>query len=396
MLIRVHRLLATLLAVALLAAPPGPVRAADPYEINVILSLTGNVAFVGSTQLQALKALEAYVNQNGGISGRPLSFVVADDQSNAQTAVQLARNAIAKGIPIILGPSGPASCAAIAPLVAQDGPLLYCLTNGGDPVIGGYEFLTLISYEAQFAVTVRYFRDRGLRRIASIFSNDAGGQGAERAFVTALALPENKSIQIVAREHFAPADLSVDAQMTRIKAANPDALLAWATGPPAGTLFHGAQDVGLDLPTVTSPGNLTASFFKQYAQLLPTNLYFASVAYYASNAPTTPATKTALAALTNGLTAAGAKPDMLAISAWDPAMLLVDALRKLGTDATAPKLRAYLVNLKDWTGADGPYDFRTNPQRGVGESNVVMVRWDAQRGVAVGVSRLGGAPLPGK
>jgi branched-chain amino acid transport system substrate-binding protein len=390
---RIHRAFAALLAAVLLAVLPVPGRAADPYEVNAILSLTGNVAFVGTTQLQALKAVEAYVNQNGGINGRPLSFVVSDDQSNAQTAVQLARTIIAKGVPIILGPSGPAGCAAIAPLVAQDGPVLYCLTNGGEPVTGGYEFLTLISYEAQFAVTVRYFRERGIRRIASIFSNDAGGQGAEKAFAAALALPENASLQVVAREHFAPPDLTVDAQMTRIKAANPEALIAWATGPPTGTLFHGAQNVGLNLPTVTSPGNLTAAFFKQYASLLPTNLYFAAVPYYASNAPSTPATKTALATLTKALAAAGTRPDMLQISAWDPAMLLVDALRRLGADAAAPKLRAYLVNLRGWTGADGPYDFRTNPQRGVGENNVVMVRWDAQRGVGVGVSRLGGAPL---
>jgi len=245
-------------------------------------------------------------------------------------------------------------------------------------------------------VTVRYLRERGVRRIASIFSNDAGGQGAEKAFVAALALPENAAVQVVAREHFAPPDLTVDAQMTRIKAANPDALVAWATGPPAGTLFHGAQNVGIDLPTVTSPGNLTAAFFKQYAALLPANLYFAAVPYYAPNAPSTPATKTALATLTNALAATGAKPDMLQISAWDPAILLVDALRKLGADATAPKLHAYLVGLRGWTGADGPYDFRTNPQRGVGEGNVVMVRWDAQRSIGVGVSRLGGVPLPGK
>jgi len=59
-------------------------------------------------------------------------------------------------------------------------------------------------------------------------------------------------------------------------------------------------------------------------------------------------------------------------------------------------LHAYLVGLRGWTGADGPYDFRTNPQRGVGEGNVVMVRWDAQRSIGVGVSRLGGVPLPGK
>jgi len=37
------------------------------------------ITFVGSTRLQALKALETYVNRTGGIGGRPLSFVVADD-----------------------------------------------------------------------------------------------------------------------------------------------------------------------------------------------------------------------------------------------------------------------------------------------------------------------------
>jgi branched-chain amino acid transport system substrate-binding protein len=131
---RIHRAFAALLAAVLLAVLPVPGRAADPYEVNAILSLTGNVAFVGTTQLQALKAVEAYVNQNGGINGRPLSFVVPDDQSNAQTAVQLARTIIAKGVPIILGPSGSAGCAAI---------------------------------QAQFAATVRYFREGGIWRIAS-------------------------------------------------------------------------------------------------------------------------------------------------------------------------------------------------------------------------------------
>ena len=84
---------------------------------------------------------------------------------------------------------------------------------------------------------------------------------------------------------------------------------------------------------------------------------------------------------------------MIAISAWDPGMLLVDALRKLGPDTSAASLRAYLVDLQGWVGADGPYDFRAAPQRGVGENNVVLVRWDADRGQGVAVSKFGGAPL---
>jgi branched-chain amino acid transport system substrate-binding protein len=386
-------LLGLVIVTALLVSPAVPGRAAQPYEIDAILSLTGNVAFVGATQQRALRALEQYVNQHGGIEGRALTFVFADDQSNPQTAVLLAQGIIAKGVPVILGPSGPGSCSAIAPLVAQNGPVLYCLTNGGDIPPGGYEFLTLMSYDAQAAVELRYFRERGLHRIAYIVASDAGGQAVERALLAAAARPENKALEIVAREHFANSDLSVDAQMTQIKGARPDALVAWGTGPPAGTLFRGAQDVGLDVPTVSSPGNLTAAFFKQYAAVLPTNLYFPAVPYYANNAPTTPATRSAVAALTDAMASIGSKPDMLAISAWDPAMLVVDALRKLKPGVSADKLRAYLGGLRGWTGADGPYDFPANPQRGIGERNVVIVRWDAQRETGTAVSAMGGEPL---
>ena len=75
------RVLATTVA-AILCLLPLSSGAADPYEINVILPLTGNIAFVGTTQQQSLKALEAYVNRTGGINGRPLSFVISDDQGD--------------------------------------------------------------------------------------------------------------------------------------------------------------------------------------------------------------------------------------------------------------------------------------------------------------------------
>jgi branched-chain amino acid transport system substrate-binding protein len=300
---------------------------------------------------------------------------------------------IAKNVPIILGSSGPTACGAMAPLVAANGPVLYCLANGGDVVPGSYEFFTLMSYESQLAVAVRYFRERGLRRLAYIFATDAGGQGAEKALLTALTLPENKSIELVAQQHFSTGDASTAAQMARIQGEKPDALVAWATGGPAATLFRGARDIGLDVPTVSSPGNLTGAFLKQYASLLPPQLIFPAVPYYASGAPTDPATKAAVAKLTSALEATGTEPDMIAISAWDPAMLLVDALRTLGPDASAPSLRTHLGNLRGWVGADGVYDFHATPQRGIGESNVVMVHWDVQRGSGMAVSNFGGVPL---
>jgi len=253
--------------------------------------------------------------------------------------------------------------------------------------------LTQCAGEAGMAVDVRYLRERGLHKIAFIASTDATGQDAERALNTVLARPENATVQIVTRQHFGAADLSIAAQMASIKAANPEAMIAWSAGTPAGTLFRGLHDSGIDLPTVTSAANLNPLFFKQYGAFAPKDLYFNAVPYYGGDIVTNPPTKAALATLTRELAKAGAKPDQIEISAWDPALIVVDALRKLGPDATAAQLRAYLLGLNGFAGVNGPYDFIRFPQRGLGENSALIVRWDTARGAAVPVSRFGGEPL---
>jgi branched-chain amino acid transport system substrate-binding protein len=280
-------------------------------------------------------------------------------------------------------------------LVAANGPLLYCLANGGDPVVGGYEFLTSMSYDSQMAVAVRYFRERGWNKVATIFATDSGGQTSEKALQGALNLPQNKSVQVVSAQHFAPGDASVAAQMAVIKGANPDIIVAWATGGAAGTLFRGEKDLGIEQPTLTSPGNLTGAFLKQYSAVLPANLIFAAVPYYGGDADDD-ATKKAVADMAKALETTGAQPDMITISAWDPGLLLVTALRQLGPNANATQLRDYFLKLKGWTGTNGPYDFTSDPQRGVGNGNVVMVHWDVPQAKAVALSQLGGAPIANK
>lgn len=381
------RVAIAVLAAALLAST-APAAAVDPFEIDVILPLTGNIAFVGQTELVALKGVEAYVNRTGGIGGRPISFVVADDQNDPKTSVQLVQNLIAKNVPVILGPSSPQSCAAVQPLL-RNGPVQYCFAQAGSPPPGGYQFYTH-PYDPDFAVTFRFFHERGWHKIAYIVSTDGGGQDAERTILAGAALPENKDMQFVAREHFAPGDLSVAAQMERIKASNPDVIIAWATGASAGTLFRAEHDAGIDLPTYTSTGNLVPAFFKQFGTLLPSaGLYMASVPYYAGNLNGA-ATRNAIALMSTEMAALGAKPDMVSIAAWDPAMLVVSALRKLGTGATAAQLRDYIDGLRSWTGVNGPYDFRAMPQRGLTVNSLLIVRWDPARNAAVAVSKFGG------
>ena len=95
----------------------------------------------------------------------------------------------------------------------------------------------------------------------------------------------------------------------------------------------------------------------------------------------------------NALQATGVRPDTGYVVAWDPAVLVVEAYRKLGVNATAPQIREYLANLRGWTGILGTYDFRAIPQRGVGVNNTVVMRWDTPKDSFLAVSKLGGEPV---
>lgn len=389
---RARRLLAAASLVGALACVPLGSPAAEPFEIHVIQSLTGSLTFAGTAQLAGLEALEDYVNKTGGIGGRPVKFVVQDDQSSPTIAVQLTNQLIAKNVPVVLGSTLGSSCNAMFPLV-KNGPVVYCLSNSVNPEPGGYGFSGGIANPDLIAVGIRYLRLRGWKRIALISSTDSSGQVYDVSIDEALGQPENKGMTLVAREHFAPNDISVQAQLTRVEAVHPQVLIIGTGGGPFGTVFRGLADLGLDVPAATGNGAATYAMMRQYTQILPKELYFFSFPSLAIDQMTDPATKRALGAYSAELSARGVKADGLESIAWDPALLVVNAFRRLGTNATAAQMRDYLDALKQFTGAFGPYDFRTHPQRGLGQNDAVVVRWDPAKDGWTGVSRPGGVPL---
>ena len=369
------RLFLAALTAALIAVLPCATRAADPFEINVIIPLSGPGTFLGHAWQQAMEALETQTNRTGGIQGRQVHFVIQDDQSQPQVALQLAQGIIAKNVPVILGSGLTALCNAEAPL-ARNGPVIYFSTN--------------ISTIDVAAVSMRFFRERGWTRMSAITSTDASGQDAEHAIDAALALPENKSVTLVANEHFNPSDVSVAAQITRIKAQNPQAIFAWTTGTPFGTILRALRDAGLDIPVVTTNGNMTDAQMTQYGDMVPDQMYFPGVAAVVPDAVKDKAVRDAVLAYRNALSAHGYKPEYIPVTGYDPGLLVVSAFRKLGTNANAEQIRQYLANLRGFPGATGRYDFKAVPQRGLGQDAVIMVRWDKAKMAPVAVSAFGG------
>jgi branched-chain amino acid transport system substrate-binding protein len=385
------RSLISLIAAAVIAAPAASMaQAPAPLQIPVIISLTGGASFIGKSDQQSLQLIEAMVNKRGGINHRPVHFQYLDDGSNAQNAVQLGNQVIASKAPVVIGPTLTQQCNAIAPLVQANGPANFCLSPGLNPPANGYVWSSSVSLKDAIAATIRYFHQRGLNRLAILSSTDATGQEADRDWEIARSAPENRGVEYVAKEHFNLSDVSVSAQMARIKAANPQALLTWTVGPAFGTELHGIADAGLDIPIFASNGDMIVEQLNGYKAFMPKELLFSAVLAFAQSSLGSGPVKDAQKVYFDAFKAAGVTPNFPNTLAWDPAMIVLDAFRHVGDNAGPQQIRDYINRLHGFAGINGIYDFRAGDQHGIGENGVVMVRYNPANDAFVAVSKRSG------
>jgi branched-chain amino acid transport system substrate-binding protein len=349
------------------------VRAADPpVTIPIILPMTGGGAFIGQTHQKTMQILEAMVNKDGGIKGRPLKFEFLDDQTSPQVAKQLGSQEQPKS-PVVMGSSLSALCNAISP-VFENGPVNWCLSPALFPAKGSYVFSTSVSTKDLFIAMARWYREKGWKKIAILATQDASGQDGVNDIVEALKLPENKDLSLVATERYNGSDVTATAQITRIKAAGPQTLIVWAPGTPFATALRAVQDVGLDVPIVATSANMVAKQLEGYSAFMPKELYFPGVTYAAGIAQNA-RVKHQQDLYNAAMKAAGVTTDLQTGMTWDAGLIVVDALRKLGPTATGTQVRDYIENLKGYPGILGMYDFTKVPQRGAGVEDAVMQRW---------------------
>ena len=377
-----------------LTLPIVPLRgfAAEPYVINVVLPVTGFGAFVAKVETNALTVIEADTNKAGGIRGRPIHFVVQDDQSSPQVSVQLLNALIAQKVPLVLGSTLAATCNATAALL-KEGPVQFCFSPGVHPADGTYQYSSGVDTGALLAASAHYLRDRGLTKVAVLTSNDATGQDADRDIDAVFAAPENHVLSIVSRDHFNPTDVNVAAQMARIKGSGANVLIAWTTGAPFGTILRSVRDAGLDIPVLSTPGNALATQLQQYTSIMPKELLFPNLASALPAADLPPGrTRDNVQKFDDAFKNAGLRPSG-EHQVWDSIQIALSALQKLGFDATPLQVRDYINTLHGWTGINGTYDFAKYPQRGIGIDAVNVQRWDPSNQTSVAVSRPGGAAL---
>jgi branched-chain amino acid transport system substrate-binding protein len=386
------KLLRVCLAFALLLGAAPAIAAGDePLTINVILSLTGAAAFVGVDEKAAFAVYEGALNKAGGIRGRQVHFQIWDDQSSPQVALQLANGIIDKHAPVIVGPAVTGTCAAVDPVVRNSGPVEYCLSPGLQPQKGTYVFSSSRSLDATLLAEARFLNDKNYDRIGVLTATDASGQAGSKGLND--AVPAYKALSIVDEEKFAPAAITLNAEIAKIMQLKPQCIFIFATGPAFATALRGLKDAGVDLPVFTSSANLNKEQLSQYTAFLPKDLYFDGFPFQVGVPMGTAGQRNAYATFTGAFKSAGVVPTTTSAYAWDPLNIVVSAFKQIGPDATATQIRDYIAGLHDFGGVNGSYDFRTGDQHGLGVDSVVLVKWSQAAGAVTAASQTGGKPL---
>jgi branched-chain amino acid transport system substrate-binding protein len=369
----------------------------NTYHVPAILSITGSASFLGTQERNALLALERQVNATGGIKGKKLKFDISDNQSSPSVGVSLASKLIAKS-PVLITGSVTSTNRPVDNLVTANGPVIYDLSPGDHPDRGSMVFSASASTASQTEAFVNFAKAKGWKRVGAITSTDASGQDGWEGIQKATRAT-NGAVTVTNHETFAPTDVSVTSQLAKIKSTRPDAIFAWSTGTPVSSVFKGLQQLGMSqVPLMTTNGNASYAAMQKLASILPNQLFFPGGAFQFEPGQLKGAQRQVVTDFDAAMKRQGSiVPDEGNALAWDPGLILVSALRKVGTGASAKDIGGYINKLKSFTGIVGTYDFVTPSvapdNRGIGTASVLISRWDPKKKRWVGVSGPGGRSL---
>lgn len=106
--------------------------AADPIRVGAVLPFSGGVELYGQQAKLGLDLAAREINAAGGILGRPLEVIYADDKTRPASAESAMRAMVDSGVVAVVGPVTSANFNAITPIAeSTKTPLLYATNFEG-------------------------------------------------------------------------------------------------------------------------------------------------------------------------------------------------------------------------------------------------------------------------
>jgi branched-chain amino acid transport system substrate-binding protein len=340
-------------AAGTLALMATSVEAADTIKIGMVAPLTGPGAFSGQLQSQGFKLAVDEVNKAGGILGRQIEAVVEDDQTTNPGAVlafsKLAGN---KDIVAFIGPIRSTQIHAMAPDVLKLGKPV--MIGGTDPTLTHMDNPWLFRFRPNDTFSSRVIADFGTNTLskkkwAIVHSTDAFGTAGMKNLTDAL---KGLGVEPVLVQGYPNNSQDFTPVALALKQSGADVLGSYMTfEADVAILAKQMRQLGVNITWVGSPSNATTNALKLGGPAL-----YGTYAVVDFNKDSAPPAKNFHAKYEAAYKAA---PDIFASWPYDAVHILALAINN-SKSLESDKIRAALIAVKGYEGAEGTYNFDKN------------------------------------
>ena len=340
-------------ATALGAALPA---AAADIRIGVAEALSGGAAQYGISIRNGFQLAVDEINAAGGVNGNRIALAIEDEQGKKEEAIDVFKKLIFQDkVLMLFGPTLSNSAQAADPVAQASKVVVFGTSNTADGItsIGDHVFRNSVTEADVLPVTLRTAaKVAHIRKVAVLYGNDdvftKSGYDNFRKALEALHIP------VTTTETFAKGDVDFKAQLTKIKATNPDALVLSALIAEGAPIMVQARQLGLNVPVIGGNGMHSVKVF-DLAKGASDGLWVGSPWSIENR---TPENNSFIIAYTKKYSAT---PDQFAAQAYDAMHIAAAALKKVKLTGNLPAdreaLQRALPGVK-WTGATGPFAFR--------------------------------------
>ena len=212
-------------------------------------------------------------------------------------------------------------------------------------------------------------KKRGITRVGVLSSNTGFGKAGREAI--AKLAPEH-GIQIVADEVYDKAATDLTAEVTKVKAANVQAILNWSIEPAQAIVIKNARQLGLKIPIFQSHGFANIQYVRAAGAAAEGVVFPASRIVVAEALPDKHPQKAVLVAYKKAYEARY-QEDASAFGGYahDAFAALVKAIGEVGPDRE--KVRTAIEEMKGFVGTAGVFSFSPADHNGLGVDAFEMV-----------------------
>ncbi len=346
--------LLTLLVVLVLAVSLVPVYGAGTIKLGTIQPISGQVSAYGTQTRDAIMMAVEEINAKGGILGKKIVMIVEDDEASPDKTMNALKKLVAKDKIVGFVGALTSKCSLAVTQYAQAKKVIMISpTSTNDTVTDAGDYIFRSCYKDSFqGQVVAQFSYETLKAKKAAIIYDITNDYSKGLTTNFTGKFKALGGTVVATESYSTGDKDFKAQLTKIKAANPDVLLIPDYYSTISLIAKQVRAQGLNIPMVGADGwdEITNNAGDEVLNCYYSNHYHPE----AKDADVQTFVKkfTAKYKIT---------PNALAALGYDATYILAEAIQKAGsTDPVKVKAAMMKTNRKFVTG-NIKFDAKRNP-----------------------------------